>query len=299
MTDDPASWRISCAGYEASVARRGATLVSLAREDDDLIEPGDVSGVRSGAHGQILAPWPNRLRDGRWRWRGVDHELPVDEPARGVSASHGLVRWAYWTVEDAADEEISLRFDLAPRPGYPFPLAFRCRYSLSARGLDVALSARNVGTADAPVALGAHPYLRPRGALDEAEIDIPAQTELPFDHDGRPLGLRAVSGMTDLRGRTRLRHRALNHTLGGLRGDDGRVRCRLWSGDRVVTLWAGDTCRWLQVYTGEGLGEGRQRSAIAVEPMTAPPQALATGDATILGPGETLTLRWGISAAPA
>lgn len=222
----------------------------------------------------------------------------MDEPARGNSASHGLVRWVYWALEDAADDAISLRYDLAPRPGYPFPLTIRCRYSVSTEGLDVVLSAQNTGAADAPVALGAHPYLRPSGSLDEAEIDIPARAELPFDDDGVPLGARPVTGATDLRGRAPLRHRALNHTLGDLVADQGRVRCRLWSGDRVVTLWAEETCRWLQVYTGEGLGVDRERRAIAVEPMTAPPQALATGDATVLAPGETLTLRWGVSSSP-
>ena len=65
-----------------------------------------------------------------------------------------------------------------------------------------------------------------------------------------------------------------------------------------VSLWAGDGYRWLQVFTGDPLGPERRRKALAVEPMTCPPNAFVTGeDLLVLRPGETVTHTWGIQAS--
>jgi aldose 1-epimerase len=55
--------------------------------------------------------------------------------------------------------------------------------------------------------------------------------------------------------------------------------------------------RWLQVFTGDALPEGRRRRSMAVEPMTCPPNALTDdADVLVLEPGGewsgTWTLRW-------
>ena len=40
--------------------------------------------------GRVLVPWPNRVRDGRYRFDGAEHRLELTEPERG-NALHGLV----------------------------------------------------------------------------------------------------------------------------------------------------------------------------------------------------------------
>lgn len=81
------------------------------------------------------------------------------------------------------------------------------------------------------------------------------------------------------------------------------VTCQLLGPDgRGVELWAGDWCRWLQVYTADaahdeafpGIENGR---ALAIEPMTCPPNMLASGvDRLTLQPGEARCFRFGIRA---
>ena len=44
-----------------------------------------------GGAGQHLMPWPNRIRDGRYRFDGADMQLSLSEPDRH-NAMHGLVR---------------------------------------------------------------------------------------------------------------------------------------------------------------------------------------------------------------
>ena len=72
---------------------------------------------------------------------------------------------------------------------------------------------------------------------------------------------------------------SMDHALTGLRRDgDGRAWARLRSGGTEVALWAGPGYTWLQVFTGDPLPPARRRTAIAIEPMTCPPNAFATGD---------------------
>ena len=91
----------------------------------------------------------------------------------------------------------------------------------------------------------------------------------------------------------------LDHALTGLsRGADGHAWAYLAApGGPRVGLWAGDGYRWLQVFTGDPLGPGMRRKAVAIEPMTCPPNAFVTADdLLVLEPGETVTHSWGIQA---
>ncbi|HWS52387.1 MAG TPA: galactose mutarotase, partial [Microbacterium sp.] len=85
--------RISSDGYEAVIASVGASLRSLTFDGRDLVVPFDADEVRPNYRGTTLAPWPNRVVDGRYRFGGVEHRLPLTEPERG-HALHGLLAWA-------------------------------------------------------------------------------------------------------------------------------------------------------------------------------------------------------------
>src|SRR5215469_11891970 len=80
-------------------------------------------------------------------------------------------------------------------------------------------------------------------------------------------------------------------------GTDGRARTRLTGPDADLTLWAGPGYGWLQVFTGDTLGPDTRRRAVAIEPMTCPPNAFVTGtDLLIIEPGESTAHQWGIEA---
>jgi aldose 1-epimerase len=100
----------------------------------------------------------------------------------------------------------------------------------------------------------------------------------------------------DFRAPRRLGDTQLDHAFTGLARDfDGRAWARL-SGDRAqVAFWAGEGYQWLQVFTGDGLEPDRRRRALAIEPMTCPPNAFASGtDLLILQPGDSVMHSWGL-----
>jgi aldose 1-epimerase len=82
------------------------------------------------------------------------------------------------------------------------------------------------------------------------------------------------------------------------RDADGLARAGLDAPGGVggASLWVDAGFPYLMVYTGDTLGElQRRRRAVAIEPMTCPPNALRTGsDVIVLEPGHEWTARWGI-----
>ena len=84
---------------------------------------------------------------------------------------------------------------------------------------------------------------------------------------------------------------------GLVRESDGRAWVHLRSDGAQLSVWAGENCPWLQVFTSDTLHGDRHRKAIAIEPMSCPPNAFVTGDSLIvLSPGEIVTHHWGIQA---
>lgn len=284
----------------AIVTEAGATLRSYEAAGRPVID-GFVATARvDGGRGQVLAPWPNRVADGRWSWEGAEQQLALSEPAKG-NAIHGLVRWATWQLVDHATDGVTLTTTVWPQPGYSFRLALTATYRLDDDGLSVVIRARNEGDRPAPYGVGQHPYLTSGTELaDTSVLTVPASTRLLFDDRGNPVGREAVDGSAeDFRSPRAVGDLLLDTAYGDLLpGDDGRVRVRLENPDGGGTeLWAGPATRWLQIFTGDTLAPDRRRRSLAVEPMSCPPGALASGeDLVLLAPGAEHALDWGVHA---
>lgn len=252
----------------------------------------------TAGRGNLLLPWPNRIAGATYDFDGVEYRLPVTE-ARTGSAIHGLTRHETWEVVEHRTDGVRLRHHLAPQPGYPFALRLEVEHALRPDGLHVRVAATNTGEAPAPYAAGAHPYLDAGGLVDALRVEIPAARYYPTDGRGIPTGCVPVDGTPfDLRVPEVLGDRLIDHAYTGLRRDpDGRARVRLTRPDgRAVALWMDAAHAYLQVFTGDTVPEPeRRRRGLAVEPMTAAPDAFNSGDGlAVLDPGETHVAEWGI-----
>jgi aldose 1-epimerase len=295
-----AQYEIAAGAYRAVITELGAGLRELHFGSRPVITRYAPDELPPGAAGQLLVPWPNRVEGGRYRLAGTSYQLDLSEPGLGT-AIHGLTRWQPWSVIRSEPGEVALRHVLLGRSGYPFCLEAEARYQVSDQGLRVSVSARNVGSRPAPYGTGSHPYLTagtPR--VDDCELTLPAARWLPADERGIPSAPpKDVAGTEfDFRAARTVGQARLDLAFTDLARDDaGRAWARLAGDGTEVALWAGPGYRWLQVFTGDTLGDDHRRRALAVEPMTCPPNAFATGtDLIMLEPGDAVTHTWGIQA---
>jgi len=284
---------------EATVTEVGATLRSYRVGGTDVIDGFGVEEMSSAGRGQILAPWPSRLKDGRFSRYGFDAQAALDEPARG-NAIHGLVRWLPWQVLTAEGPQVELGCVLHPQPGYPWRLGLRILYELNDEGLTATLTAENVSDGPAPFGVGFHPYVTLGGTIDDAVLTIPATRRWSSDDRGLPTTDEPVAGTPfDFTSPARIGTTQLDTAFSDLtRDDDGRARVIVASQDGAdrVTVWAGRGFDYMMIYTGDTLEPIlRRRRGIAIEPMTCPPNALRTGSGVIrLQPEGSWTGTWGI-----
>jgi aldose 1-epimerase len=295
-----AQWVIGHGHQRAVITEVGATLRGYAVGDRDVVAGFGPTEWSHGGRGQVLAPWPNRLGDGRYTFRGTEAQAPLDEPSRG-NAIHGLVRWTPWQMVSRAQNRVTLAFPIRPTPGYPFSLHLALEYRLGREGLSVVADAENRSDVDVPFGLGFHPYLTlGTSTVDQIRLTIPAGRRLTTDDRGLPTGSVGVAGSEfDFSAGRLVGVTRLDTGFTELRRDaDGRVRVALDhpDGDRGVTLWADERFGHLMVYTGDTLDRSARRRSLAVEPMTCPPDALRSGtDLVVLSPGSRWTGSWGIT----
>ena len=295
-----AQYEIASDGYQAVVTELGAGLRELHYHGRPLITGYQADELPPGGAGQLLLPWPNRIDGGRYQLAGTQYQLDLSEPA-AHNAIHGLARWSAWSAPSHAPNEVVLRLTLLGRSGYPFRLDLEVEYHLSGDGLTVRVTGRNSGTRPAPYGAGAHPYLTASTpTVDECELTLPVTRWLPVDSRGIPSGpAQDVAGTSlDFRASRPVGGVTLDHAFTGLDRDEaGLAWARLTCGGTGAALWAGPDYRWLQAFTGDTLDSAHRRRAVAIEPMTCPPNAFVTGtDLLILKPGETVTHTWGIQA---
>lgn len=295
-------FEITAGDQVAVVTELGATLRAYTAGGRAVVEAfAGPEAAAVGGQGEVLAPWPNRVVDGRWSWDGEDQQLSLTEPGRG-HAIHGLVRTLTWRVVEHRSDRIALDVVLLAQPGWPFPLHSAVAYALGPTGLTAAVRSTNVGRRACPYGAGAHPYLAVgEGSVDDVVVHLPAATWLATDDRLRPAGRRLTAGSAyDLTGSEPLGRRQADTAFSDLpTGPGGRVEATITTpdGHRTV-LWGDHTVRWLQLFTGDDLPDPWRRSALAIEPMTCAPDALNTGDGIVLlEPGEAHTMTWGITPA--
>ncbi|WP_136053740.1 aldose 1-epimerase family protein [Microbacterium sp. K24] len=290
--------------YEARIASVGATLRSLRHDGADLVVPFAEDEIRPSMRGALLAPWPNRIADGRYVFGGETHQLVQNEPETRTAA-HGLVAWTDFAVVSASADRVALAAVIAPQPGYPWRLRIDAEFHLGSDGLAQEITATNESATDAPVGLGGHPYLvagevRERG-IGDLTLALDAERILLVSDD-RLLPERTVSvadaaaGGRDFREQRRIAGAEINHAYTGLGRPQGLASARVLADDGTgVEIEWDARCPWVQVYTADQSGGGEFRNGIAVEPMTCPPDAFNSGrDLQVVPPGGSASAGWTI-----
>lgn len=296
-------YRIEGGGYTAVVLGLGAAVRELTHDGRPLVVGFAADEEMPNFRGAFVAPWPNRIADGRYSFDGSSYELPINEPERGT-ALHGLVFDIPWTLVEHAESAVVLGCTIEPTEAYPFTVALHARFSVGAEGFRTDVTALNTGSRRAPYGVCPHPYLvAGPSPLDEWVLELPASTVLTVTPDRLlPVAKEPVEGTAfDFRAARALGDVQIDHAFTGLaRDDSGRATVRVTdpaAGTGAAMVWD-ETCPWVQIHTADLPKKPEStRLGLAVEPMTCPPDAFNSGeDLVALEPGETHRTGWTITA---
>ena len=286
----------------AVIGTVAAVLRSLVVDGVALTErTGDADHPRY-ANGIVLAPWPNRVGDGRWSLDGEEQQLVITEPER-QNAIHGLLRFADYEVRERTEDSVVLGAIIPPQPGWPALVDTWVEYRVLPEGLRVRHGAVNLAPFATPYAVGAHPFLRVGDApVEELRLTVHAATRFETDERLLPIGQRPVDDTVyDLRGGVRVGDVGgrLDTAYGGVRHRPGGEVARLEDPATGLRLALHQDLAWryLQVFTPTAFpgADGAARQAVAIEPMTAPPDALRSGEGLVrLEPGARWAGGWAL-----
>ncbi|HLI60060.1 MAG TPA: aldose 1-epimerase family protein [Solirubrobacteraceae bacterium] len=293
-------YEISHGAHRATIVEVGGGVREYERDGEPVLQPYDLQVMCDEAHGAVLIPWPNRLADGRYRFDGDEHQVALTEPDKH-NAIHGFLRWRNWRAATHDSSRVVMETRLHPLQGWPHTLDVSVEYVVGEEGLTAEIRARNIGEGPCPIAAGQHPYLSPGdGALiDDCELELRAATRIVTDPERQlPTGREPVEGTDyDFTTPRRLGDQQIDYAFTDLdRDGEGRAWARLIRPDgRRVELWVDQSFPIIEIFTADTLPPSRRRAGLGCEPMSCPPNGLATGEGIVrLEPGEAFTCRWGV-----
>ena len=276
------------------VPEAGMICCSLRHRGEELL------GQRNGLRAYVdhystmgipfLFPWANRLGADRFEVDGrtVDLTLP-DLPLKRDDAGlpmHGLLSAAPgWRVGRHGELDdggtLAASFDFGAYPhlleAFPFPHLVEIEATLVERSLEIATSVTATGDVSVPIAFGFHPYLRlPEVPRADWVLEAPVGERIVLDDRGLPTGEREPTAIEPGPLGDRTYDDAFvappPGTAFSLIGPDRRLELRMDSGYPFTQIFA-----------------PAETDAVAIEPMTAPTNALLAGgpELTLVPPGET------------
>jgi aldose 1-epimerase len=307
MTDralEPVHLRDEASALEATfVPGAGMLCSSLRHRGEELLAQN--AGVAAYAQQgrtmgiPLLYPWANRLAGFDYSAAGrsvpVPHDLArvrVDQnglPIHGVLA--GLMAWELTPADDRDPSPDALTARLSWSDAQPqlfdvFPFRHELRYEAAVRdgSLEIAVTVDACGEDPVPLSFGFHPYLSPPGAARERLlVELPAMRPLALDAQQIPIAAEQALAPQ----RFELDEREL---------DDGfdqvpePAHFSVTGAGRRIELTFRDGYPCAQVYAP------RAGQFICFEPMTAPTNALRSGDGLrVLAPGERFTAGFSIA----
>ena len=304
-------YSIAYGDYQAVVTELGATLRKLTYRGKDVTVPLGPNDPVTCCHGQILVPFPNRIKGGEYTFEGTTYTLPIDEHDRNT-AIHGYGYRSFWKLVKLTETSVTQSWRVPFLLGYPFDVIVTAKHELSDEGLSITVSATNAGSVNAPWALAIHPWLANGFGGHGDEIDghnaqcrltIPADTHVTIDENLIPTGTEPADGTKyDLRKGELLVNQPFDDAWTDVHHDaDGKVTATFVRPDGMTIHVGGDeTVTSFQVCTGTGFPAFKHPAGTAVEPQTAYANAFNTGNQLIvIKPGETSTTKLFLNAEQA
>jgi aldose 1-epimerase len=147
-----------------------------------------------------LVPYSNRVRDGRFTFRG---RTVIEKPATGMAhALHGHGWRLPWQITEQHDDRLTIAYERQPDPapeGWPWHYRAWQNFVLAPQGLRLTMGIENRSAAAMPAGLGHHPYFpRTRQSRVTATVSAicwPEAGQLPVERIAPPPGADPRQGV--------------------------------------------------------------------------------------------------------
>jgi aldose 1-epimerase len=284
-------------GLEATfVPGAGMLCYSLRYKGEELLAQND--GVDAYARRgktmgiPLLYPWANRLADFDYSVSGKTVRVPHDSTRIAVDNNglpiHGVIGgrlgWELTSTPGSNTQSLEARLNWSEEEPdlfevFPFEHDLLYEARLSDGRLEIEVTVHAGGEDVVPVAFGFHPYLAPGGPREQWQIELPAMRHLALDPNQIPLGPDpGGAGHASPAQRFDLDEREFDD---GFDSVADPARFAVTTGERRIELELADGYPCAQVYAP------LDGHFICFEPMTAPANALRSGDGLrLLQPGE-------------
>lgn len=138
-------------------AQAGGRIAQIAyRGIEQLVGPGDGTSAMIAWGSYPMAPWAGRLRNGRFRFDGHEHRVPLNLEEHAI---HGVAFGLPWQVDALAEHRAELSLRLPQDERWPFGGVARQTIQVETRRLEMRLSLR-AGAQAMPAVIGWHPWFR-------------------------------------------------------------------------------------------------------------------------------------------
>jgi aldose 1-epimerase len=274
--------------WRAEISTVGAALVSLWQGDVEIITSPNGQALYAFA-GVVMAPWPNRLEDGQFKFNDLELVAPINDVS-GNNANHGLVFAKQFDTVEQGDDRITLRTSLFDADAYPFNIELQVSYELSIEGLMVRIDATNHEAQPVTFATGIHPYFVTE---IDSRLEVSAGKFLLKSARGLPVGAISVDESDVIHnGSNLVTELDIDDCLTELSvGANELQQTRLSRpahGIEVVLSQSTELSHLMIFRLGETVGA--QRILLALEPQSAAANALRNEpNSHLLEPGQTQT----------
>ena len=278
-------------GYLKCIPEFGANIIELQLENNgksfqilDGFSSEEQLRENTKSRGIHLAPFPNRIRDGKYPFDGIAYQLPINKP-KEQNAIHGFI-WdkPFNVIEEKSEKDhasLSMGYNYNGEfTSYPFLFQIKYSYQLSPDGLAVSVQVMNTGDSNLPFGVGWHPYFTFHKPVDELELQLPACTVLDVDERMIPTG--TANPYPKFEHLTSIGSTSFD-TAFKLSDSDDSFITRLYdpAEKTTIVLTQDQHLPYLQVYIPP------DRNSIALEPMSCPANAFNSGEGlVVLKPGE-------------
>lgn len=251
----------------ASLRHRNAEILRRIEDLQSAAAKGSTAGI------PLLYPWANRLASHRYLAAGREVNLNLSSPLLHLD-EHGLpmhgVPWSLlgWNLTDSKQDSISARFEWTRSDlldVFPFPHVLEMAVTLRTDGLMLETTLVAGPDGPVPVSFGFHPYFGlPELPRAQWRLELPAMRRLAHDRLGIPTGEEEAFD-------------AFDAELGESDFDDcfallaESSSLSLAGGGRRITVEFLDGYPYVQVFAP------KSKDYVALEPMTAPTNALTSG----------------------